>query len=249
MDVSALGWDSGRRASVPWNIQLGAGAGAGPFGAVSARPASGSISPPAAAASPTRRLGSPLTLSTSPLALPGQSSSSYMDGAGGGVSPRSLEGGGGGGGATDRMSVLSLDSESIAEEGETEEETVHERIERELNEIEEGRRTGVRFLRAEQGMRMGELAFTDRGSSALIRVLIPPFSFHSLLIPRSRGDVYKHRLTFPRLSLSCPHFSFLAFLEARIYRRLEMYSYRTPFVPCSQTREPASARGQLGDGS
>ena len=54
------------------------------------------------------------------------------------------------------MSLLSLDSESIAEEGETEEETVHERIERELNELEEVKRTGVRFLRAEQGMRIGE---------------------------------------------------------------------------------------------
>ena len=42
------------------------------------------------------------------------------------------------------------------EEEETEEETVHERIERELNELEEGLRTGVRFLRAEQGMRIGK---------------------------------------------------------------------------------------------
>ncbi|KAK4694550.1 hypothetical protein P7C70_g8713, partial [Phenoliferia sp. Uapishka_3] len=40
-------------------------------------------------------------------------------------------------------------------EGETEEETVHETIERELNELEEVERTGVRFLRAEQGMRIG----------------------------------------------------------------------------------------------
>ncbi|KAM0746891.1 hypothetical protein T439DRAFT_329581 [Meredithblackwellia eburnea MCA 4105] len=40
------------------------------------------------------------------------------------------------------------------EEEETEEETVHERIERELNELEEVERTGVRFLRAEQGMRI-----------------------------------------------------------------------------------------------
>ncbi|KAI5474439.1 cAMP-specific phosphodiesterase [Pseudohyphozyma bogoriensis] len=40
------------------------------------------------------------------------------------------------------------------EEEETEEETVHERIERELNELEEERRTGVRFLLAEQGMRI-----------------------------------------------------------------------------------------------
>ncbi|KAL8278499.1 hypothetical protein RQP46_009189 [Phenoliferia psychrophenolica] len=39
-------------------------------------------------------------------------------------------------------------------EEETEEETVHERIERELNDIEEVERTGVRFLRAEQGMRI-----------------------------------------------------------------------------------------------
>jgi hypothetical protein len=35
-----------------------------------------------------------------------------------------------------------------------EEETTHERIERELNELEEERRTGVRFLLAEQGMRI-----------------------------------------------------------------------------------------------
>lgn len=144
MDVSGLAWDAERRASVPWNIQLGAGAG--PFGAVIS-PGQGAISPPMG--SPTRRLGSPLSLSPAPL----PQASSYIEA--GGVSPRTLEGGGGGG-ATDRMSLLSLDSESIAEEGETEEETVHERIERELNEIEEGRRTGVRFLRAEQGMRMGE---------------------------------------------------------------------------------------------
>ncbi|ORY66816.1 cAMP phosphodiesterases class-II-domain-containing protein [Leucosporidium creatinivorum] len=142
MDVSGMTWDAGRRASVPWNIQLGAGAG--PFGAVSPGQGAASSSP----GSPTRRLGSPLSLSPSPL----PPASSYME-AGGGVSPRTLEAGNGGA-ATDRMSVLSLDSESIAEEGETEEETVHERIERELNEIEEGKRTGVRFLRAEQGMRM-----------------------------------------------------------------------------------------------
>ena len=43
------------------------------------------------------------------------------------------------------------------DEKETEEETVHERIERELNEFEEVDRTGVRFLRAEQGMRIGQI--------------------------------------------------------------------------------------------
>lgn len=37
-----------------------------------------------------------------------------------------------------------------------ERETVHERIERELNELERERGTGVRFVLAEQGMRLGE---------------------------------------------------------------------------------------------
>lgn len=45
--------------------------------------------------------------------------------------------------------------EEEEEDDRMEEETGHERIERELNELEEGARTGVRFWRAEQGQRIG----------------------------------------------------------------------------------------------
>lgn len=41
------------------------------------------------------------------------------------------------------------------EEAEEEEETVQERIERELNELERARGTGVEFVLARQGMRIG----------------------------------------------------------------------------------------------
>ncbi|KAM0787289.1 hypothetical protein ACM66B_006522 [Microbotryomycetes sp. NB124-2] len=51
-------------------------------------------------------------------------------------------------------SVSSLGGAS--EEVVMEEETVHERIERELNELEQEYKLGVAFLRAEQGMRIGE---------------------------------------------------------------------------------------------
>ncbi|GAA5887167.1 hypothetical protein JCM6882_009471 [Rhodosporidiobolus microsporus] len=46
------------------------------------------------------------------------------------------------------------DEEEEEEEEDTVEETVHERIERELNELEEERKTGVKFLIAVQGMRL-----------------------------------------------------------------------------------------------
>lgn len=57
----------------------------------------------------------------------------------------------------DLGSGLGLETEKVesALETETEEETVQERIERELNELEEVERTGVRFLIALQGMRIG----------------------------------------------------------------------------------------------
>lgn len=60
------------------------------------------------------------------------------------------------GSALDHPSPLPVELSIVVVEDETEEETVHERIERELNELEEVERTGVRFLRAEQGMRIGE---------------------------------------------------------------------------------------------
>lgn len=46
------------------------------------------------------------------------------------------------------------DGEEEEEEDEDNDETVHERIERELNELERTRRTGVQFLLAQQGMRI-----------------------------------------------------------------------------------------------
>lgn len=45
--------------------------------------------------------------------------------------------------------------DELHEEEDEEEETVHERIERELNELEEQSRLGVRFYRVEQGSRIG----------------------------------------------------------------------------------------------
>ena len=46
------------------------------------------------------------------------------------------------------------DDDDEEEEEEDDDETVQERIERELNELERKRRTGVKFLLAEQGMRI-----------------------------------------------------------------------------------------------
>lgn len=43
-------------------------------------------------------------------------------------------------------------------------EMVGERIERELNELEEAERTGVRFFRAVQGARIGEFLRGVRGA-------------------------------------------------------------------------------------
>lgn len=67
-----------------------------------------------------------------------------------------------------RVSTASILEEdqlpSSDEEGEEEEmveETVHERIERELNELEEVAGTGVRFLIARQGMRLGASRFSS----------------------------------------------------------------------------------------
>ena len=49
--------------------------------------------------------------------------------------------------------------DAAAEESDLVEETMHERIERELNELEAEAKTGVRFVIARQGMRLGEFVF------------------------------------------------------------------------------------------
>jgi hypothetical protein len=53
------------------------------------------------------------------------------------------------------VEVVREEEAEVEEEEEMVDETVHERIERELNELEEKENTGVKFLIALQGMRLG----------------------------------------------------------------------------------------------
>lgn len=136
----------GRRASMPWNIHPSFGAPGGPrnlgvsFSSPFGAPASASTGnfPLGKAWAGPRLSLTPADDNSPRLNRTGSGSRS------GGASPTSIP--------EDReMSDPEEDDES---EDDTEEETVHERIERELNQLEEGMRTGVRFIRAEQGMRL-----------------------------------------------------------------------------------------------
>lgn len=69
-----------------------------------------------------------------------------------------------GAGSLDVGAGESSSSEDEEDEDEMVEETVHERIERELNELEEVAGTGVRFLIARQGMRLGAFFFAPPSS-------------------------------------------------------------------------------------
>jgi hypothetical protein len=70
----------------------------------------------------------------------------------------------GGAGSLDVGAGESSSEEDEEDEDEMVEETVHERIERELNELEEVAGTGVRFLIARQGMRLGAFFFASPSS-------------------------------------------------------------------------------------
>lgn len=97
------------------------------------------------------------------------------------------------------------EEEEAEEEGEDDDdETVQERIERELNELERTRRTGVKFLLAQQGMRIGEFLISSSGLGSL-RVGVGQArrrrgSDSLFLLSRTRRV-----LSAPLLFLSTPH--------------------------------------------
>jgi len=162
----------GRRASMPWNIHPSFGAPGGPhnLGVAFSSPFGGaplalSVGASVGANGSGSRHGGALGAGwqgpnlvltpAGPVSRPGSM---------GGASPTSIK--------EEEMSADEGDETDDEEEDETEEETVHERIERELNELEDEMRTGVRFLRAEQGMRIGKRQADSCGAAVFAELTV-----------------------------------------------------------------------------